>query len=96
MNGASSDLRTGLPKQMIEIHEPVRLQLFIETRPELLNQIVHRQPSIAELVGNEWVRVATIDPDSGAIATLEGPRGFVPFTPPAWASQVPVAATSAD
>ncbi len=96
MNGASSDLRTGLPKQMIEIHEPVRLQLFIETRPELLNQIVHRQPSIAELVGNEWVRVATIDPDSGAIATLEGPRGFVPFTPPAWASQVPVVATSAD
>ena len=96
MNGASSDLRTGLPKQMIEIHEPVRLQLFIETRPEVLSQIVQRQPSIAELVGNEWVRVATIDPSTGDIATLEGPRGFVPFAPPPWASQVPVVAESVD
>jgi hypothetical protein len=25
MDGAASDLRTGLPRQMIEIHEPVRL-----------------------------------------------------------------------
>ena len=28
MDGAASDLRTGLPWQMVEIHEPVRL-LFV-------------------------------------------------------------------
>ena len=55
-----------------------------------------RKPSIAELVGNEWVRVATVDPHTGDIATLEGPRGFVPFTPPPGASQLPVVAESAD
>ena len=95
MNGASSDLRTGLPKQMIEIHEPVRLQLFIETEPRVLLEIVQRQPAIAELVGNEWVRVATLDPHTGAVCTLEAARGFVAFSPPAWATEVPVVAESA-
>lgn len=93
MNGASSDLRTGLPKQMIEIHEPVRLQLFIETTPALLTEITRRQPAIAELVDNQWVRVATIDPDNGEIFTLES-GGFVPFSPPAGA-ELPVVAESA-
>ena len=82
MNGAASDLRTGLPRQMIEIHEPVRLQLFIETTPALLAAITKRQPTIAELVENQWVRVATIDPESGALATLEADGRFVPFTAP--------------
>ena len=31
MNGAGSDLRPGLPWQMVEIHEPVRLLFVIET-----------------------------------------------------------------
>jgi uncharacterized protein YbcC (UPF0753/DUF2309 family) len=39
MNGAASDLRTGLPKQMTEIHEPVRLQLIVEATPEMLTEI---------------------------------------------------------
>ena len=29
MDGAQSDLRTGLPWQMVEIHEPVRLQFTV-------------------------------------------------------------------
>ena len=31
MDGAASDLRTGLPWQMVEIHEPVRILFIIET-----------------------------------------------------------------
>src|SRR5205823_12201589 len=31
MDGAASDLRTGLPWQMVEIHEPVRLLFVVET-----------------------------------------------------------------
>ena len=34
MDGAASDLRTGLPWQMVEIHEPVRLLFVIETTAE--------------------------------------------------------------
>jgi uncharacterized protein YbcC (UPF0753/DUF2309 family) len=32
MEGTSSDLRTGLPQQMIEIHEAMRLQLLVEAK----------------------------------------------------------------
>ena len=30
MDGAQSDLRTGLPWQMVEIHEPTRLAIVVE------------------------------------------------------------------
>ncbi len=33
MDGAQSDLRTGLPWQMVEIHEPTRLAIVVEGTP---------------------------------------------------------------
>lgn len=79
MNGASSDLRTGLPKQMIEIHEPVRLHLVVEATPAVLQGIVERQPSVAELVVNEWVRLSSVDPGDGSIQVFDARHGFRPF-----------------
>lgn len=66
MNGASSDLRTGLPKQMIEVHEPIRLQLVVETTRETALAIAARRPEVGELVGNEWVRLILVDPRDGS------------------------------
>ena len=83
----------GQRRGVLEIHEPVRLQLFIETTPALLSAITKRQPAIAELVENQWVRVATIDPESGALTTLEADGRFVPFTAPAGVA-LPVVAES--
>lgn len=81
MNGASSDLRTGLPTQATEAHEPMRLQLIVESTPEALLGIVARQPTVAELVKNEWVRVATIDPVTRAMHTFDARFGFRPYRP---------------
>lgn len=81
MNGASSDLRTGLPTQMTEIHEPVRLHLIVEATPEMLTAICARQPVVAELVRNEWVRLAAVHPDTGEIFTFDARAGFRPYTP---------------
>jgi len=67
MNGHSSDLRTGLPLQMVEIHEPVRSLFVIETTPERLEAVIHANPTIKEFVVNRWIRVATMDPDTGRI-----------------------------
>ncbi|HEV3121600.1 MAG TPA: DUF2309 domain-containing protein, partial [Isosphaeraceae bacterium] len=47
MDGAQSDLRTGLPWQMVEIHEPVRSLFLIETTPEAMLGIMHRNEGIA-------------------------------------------------
>jgi uncharacterized protein len=67
MNGAASDLRTGLPWQMVEIHEPMRLLFIIETTPEAMIQIMDRNPGIGILCRNEWVQLATLDPESNRI-----------------------------
>src|SRR5205814_950645 len=40
MDGAASDLRTGLPWQGVEIHEPFRLLFVIETTPEAIEEIM--------------------------------------------------------
>ena len=55
MDGAASDLRTGLPWQMVEIHEPVRLLFIIETTPEAMLQIMDRNAGDRPAVRNGWV-----------------------------------------
>ena len=60
MNGAASDLRTGLPWQMVEIHEPVRLLFVIETTPEAMLRIMDRnpgdRPALSATAGSTWPR----------------------------------------
>jgi uncharacterized protein len=67
MNGAASDLRPGLPWQMVEIHEPVRLLFVIETTPEKITRILDRNPGLATLVRGCWVQLATVDPIASRI-----------------------------
>ncbi|XXY50317.1 DUF2309 domain-containing protein [Sorangium sp. So ce269] len=93
MDGSLSDLRTGLPKQMIEIHEPVRLLVIVEASTATAAAICARQPSIRELVFNGWVQLACVDPATGEIAHLAR-GGFAPFTPPD--EPLPAAQRSAD
>lgn len=76
MEGANSDLRTGLPQQMIEIHEPMRLQLVVEATTEALTDIYKRQPSIQQLVGNGWLLLSAKDPTSKVISTFDPERGW--------------------
>lgn len=83
MEGASSDLRTGLPSQMTEIHEAMRLQLIVEAKTDILEQIYARQPSLQELIAGGWILLRTIDPDSGDIFMFERGKGFVPWQAPA-------------
>lgn len=79
MEGASSDLRTGLPRQMIEIHEAMRLHLMVEAKNSVLEGIYGRQSSIQELVGGGWVLLSSIDPDTGDMYIFERGVGFVPW-----------------
>jgi uncharacterized protein len=61
MDGAASDLRPGLPWQMVELHEPVRLLFVIETTPEAIKRIIDDNEAIAQLVNGEWVQLAVFD-----------------------------------
>jgi len=57
MNGHMSDLRTGLPWQMVEIHEPVRLLCIVEAQPEVVKRVLARNAGLRRLIENGWVRV---------------------------------------
>ncbi len=77
MTGHASDLRTGLPRQMIEIHEPMRLVLVVEATVERLLAIAARNHELSELVTKRWVQLVALHPDTGAMHVF-GEGGFVP------------------
>lgn len=72
MEGSHGDLRTGLPTQMVEIHEPMRLQVFVEAAVDVLRSIVERRPEVRRLVENEWVTLVALDPVDGTARRLRG------------------------
>ncbi len=79
MEGASSDLRTGLPRQMIEVHEAMRLQILVEARLEVVAKIYERQAPLQQLIGNGWLLVSVIDPDTHEITLFKPQQGFIPW-----------------
>jgi uncharacterized protein YbcC (UPF0753/DUF2309 family) len=80
MDGAQSDLRTGLPWQMVEIHEPTRLAIVVETTRERLRRVVEANPTIERLVRHRWIWLACLDPESTALWELRA-TGFVAHSP---------------
>jgi uncharacterized protein YbcC (UPF0753/DUF2309 family) len=93
MDGAASDLRTGLPWQMVEIHEPVRLLFLIETTPALMTKIMDRNEGIGRLCRNGWVQLALVDPESGDVSVFQDGT-FRRYYPQA--EQLPQAKSSVD
>jgi len=93
MDGHASDLRTGLPWQMVSIHEPVRILFVVETTPERLNRVVQASASLRRMVENRWIRIATIDPASGRVY-IRRDSGFEDLDGPL--ERLPVALSSAE
>ncbi len=93
MDGAASDLRTGLPWQMVEIHEPVRIFFIIETTPQALLKIIDRNPGIGKLCRNRWVRLAVLDPATGGFSVFQSGE-FRTYQPQA--AVLPTAGSSVD
>ena len=67
MNGFEGDLRTGLPWQMVEIHEPVRILFVVETTPARVMKVIDQNPLLAEFVHHRWIRLSTVDPEDGSV-----------------------------
>lgn len=63
-NSSDGDLRPGLPVQMIEVHDPVRLLLIVEHYPDVVLKTVQSDPSLYEWFINEWIHLVALDPKS--------------------------------
>ncbi len=93
MDGHASDLRTGLPWQMVEIHEPVRLLLVVEAEVETLEGILAAHPGLDRLIRNEWVQLVSWSPESEKMQVFsEG--AFQPYE--VESSTIPTHARSAE
>jgi uncharacterized protein len=64
-NGIDGDLRPGLPSQMIEAHDPVRLLMVVEHFPEVVLRIIKKSPQTYEWFINEWVHLVAVHPVTG-------------------------------
>ena len=76
MDGHASDLRTGLPWQTVEIHEPMRLLLVIDAAAEKILSAVAKLPAVKDLFTNGWVQLAAWNPQ-GDLEVFDGER-FLP------------------
>lgn len=70
-NGIEGDLRPGLPTQMTEMHDPLRLLMVIEHFPEVVLNTIQKNPATYEWFANQWVNLAIIHPTTKAISVFE-------------------------
>ncbi len=61
-NSSDGDLRPGLPWQMIEVHDPVRLLVIVEQKPEIVLQAIKSSLEVFEWYKNEWVHIVALHP----------------------------------
>jgi uncharacterized protein len=65
-NSVDGDLRTGLPIQTVEIHDPVRLLIVVEHFPDVVLHTIQTEASLYEWFINEWVHLVAIHPETNA------------------------------
>jgi hypothetical protein len=98
MDGAASDLRTGLPWQGVDIHEPVRLLFIIEATTQTLLKLIDQNSTLRDIFHNHWSHLATIDPNTSQMYRFSKDR-FVLYQPELSESErafIPTAANSQD
>ncbi len=61
-NSSDGDLRPGLPWQMIEVHDPIRLLVIVEHKPDVVLKAIQSTPDVFEWYKNEWVHIAAFHP----------------------------------
>jgi uncharacterized protein YbcC (UPF0753/DUF2309 family) len=79
-NGIDGDLRPGLPSQMIELHDPVRLMIIVEHYPAVVLDTIERSPETYEWFINEWVHLVVIKPETRELLVFKDGT-FSPYVP---------------
>jgi uncharacterized protein len=62
-NSSDGDIRTGLPLQMVENHDPVRLLMMIEHKPSVILRIIKSSKSMYDWFDKGWIHLIAISPE---------------------------------
>ncbi|MDX1908401.1 MAG: DUF2309 domain-containing protein [Bacteroidia bacterium] len=79
-NGIDGDLRPGLPVQMVEVHDPVRLLMIIEHQPEVVLAILAQHPATAAWFALEWILLVVAEPETRSLYCYQSGQ-LVPYHP---------------
>jgi len=79
-NSSDGDLRSGLPLQMVEVHDPVRLLMVVEHYPDVIKKVIESKPDLYEWFSNEWIHLVALHPDEKKLYVFEE-GAFVPYVP---------------
>ncbi len=79
-NGIDGDLRPGLPSQMIEVHDPVRLLIIVEHFPEVVLNVIKSVDAMYEWFINEWINLVAVNPETHEFYLFKQ-GSFVPYNP---------------
>ena len=65
IEGNAGDLCSGLPLQSIHdgkdyVHEPRRLTVVIESKPEFIDKVLAVQPGVSELIDHQWIHLIAL------------------------------------
>ena len=84
LEGNGGDLKVGLPWQSVHdgarlIHEPLRLNVFIEAPEAEMNRVLTKHQMVRDLVDNGWLHLFAITPGGGAISRYVGGLAWRPI-----------------
>lgn len=79
-NSTDGDLRSGLPLQMIEVHDPIRLMMIVEHKPQVVLDVIKSTPALYEWFAGEWIHLVAMDPATHAQFVFKDGE-FTPYEP---------------
>lgn len=79
MTGYCSDLRTGLPAQMVEIHEPTRLLVVLDLEPDRVIQLIESEADLARVTKNRWLSLMAYSSESNELYYYNHANEFEKF-----------------
>lgn len=77
-NSSDGDLRPGLPWQMIEVHDPLRLLIIVEHFPDIVLKTIQSTPEMYEWFINEWVHLVAVNPETNELNYFKEGK-FIPY-----------------
>ena len=79
-NSSDGDLRPGLPLQMVENHDPVRLLMMVEHKPEIVLKTIKSSQEMYDWFDKGWLHLVAISPEDGNLYHFKNGE-FVLYTP---------------
>ncbi len=85
LEGNGGDLRVGLPLQSVHdgtrfVHEPLRLNVFIEAPHEAVQRVIEKHGGVRELLDHGWVHLFLIEDEGRAFVRYVAGGGWMPAT----------------